>query len=178
MNKIARTAAALSAAAFTVGLAGPANAELFGIDDPNDSPHGSDLFAASVDHRAHKLVIETTHDNLRRAPSSGSGGVVFIDTDSEDPGPEYAFVAGFTEGTDYQLIEVEAFRPETWGEPVEGSYSLDVDYAADTATFVISRGAIGNPDEVRVAIRVSGPAFASRDWLGQAHSFTPWLARG
>ncbi|WP_183093861.1 hypothetical protein [Nocardioides stalactiti] len=178
MKTIATAAAGLAAAALTLTLAGPANAELYGVDDANDSPHGSDLYSAQIDYKERKVVIKTVHDNLRRAPSSGSGGVVFLDTDPEDAGPEYAFVAGYTEGTDYQLIEVDAFRPETWGEPVDGNYDMDVNYADDTVRFEISRAAIDRPDEIRVAIRVSGPSFASRDWLGPEHGFTPWIARG
>jgi hypothetical protein len=178
MNKIVRITAVAAAAALTLGLTGSAHAERYGIDDPSDTPHGSDLLAVDIQNRDHKLVIVTTHDNLRRAPSSGSGGLVFIDTDPEDRGPEFIFAGGFFQGTDYRLIETEGFSRDQWGEPVDGNYSMDVDYARDKVRFEISRPAIGGADDVRIAIKVSGTSHASVDWLGSRRAFTPWIARG
>ncbi|WP_183099435.1 hypothetical protein [Nocardioides pelophilus] len=183
MNKIARIASVAATAALTLGLAGPAHAERYGIDDPSDTPHGSDLLAVDIQNRDHKLIVVTTHDNLRRAPSTGSGGLVYIDTDPENRGPEFVFVAGFYRGTDYQLIETQGFSPEQWGEPVDGNYSMDVDYARDKVRFEISRPAISGADDVRIAIKVSGTrtdgtSRGTVDWLGSRRAFTPWIARG
>ena len=49
--------------------------------------------------------------NLRRDPRTGAGGVVYIDTDAEDRGPELAFVGGYFEGTDYQSPDDRGLRP-------------------------------------------------------------------
>lgn len=78
----------------------------------------------------HKLVVTTTHDNLRRDPKTGSAGSVYIDTDRSDKGPEFVFVGGYYAGTDYQLL-----------------------HTAGTSNGLV-------------------------DWLGEPHSFTPWIARG
>ncbi len=182
--RTASTAAALSAAAaLTLGLAGPAQAERYGIDDPNDSPHGSDLIAVDIDHRARKLVVVTTHDNLRRDPRTGSGGSIFIDTDASDPGPEYVFAAGFTRGTDYALVKTEGFRSGLWGGPVNGDHDMRVDYRDDTVRFVIPRATINRPSEVRIAVKVGGSrsdgtTSGLNDWLGEPRHWTPWIARG
>jgi len=178
MNKIVGIAAAAATAALTLGVTGSAHAERYGIDDPSDTSHGSDLLAVDIQNRDHKLVIVTTHDNLRRAPSSGSGGLVFIDTDPDDRGPEFIFAGGFFQGTDYQLIETEGFHHSQWGRRVDGSYSMDVDYADDEVRVEISRPAIDGADDVRIAIKVSGPSNSTVDWLGSRRAFTPWIARG
>lgn len=175
--------AAVSVAALTLGLAAPANAELYGIDDFGNTGHGSDLRAVQIRNAPKKLVVTTTHENLRKDPKSGSSGAVFIDTDPADRGPEYVFVGGFFVGTDYSLLHTEGFHHSTWGEPVDGTYSMTVDYLAETVTFRMSRAAIGKAGKVRVAVRVSGTrtdgtSNGLTDWLGEPRSFTPWIAKG
>jgi hypothetical protein len=183
-STIATAAVALSAAALTVGLAGAAHAELFAIDDPSDTPHGSDILALQVRNGHEKVVVKTIHDNLRKAPKTGSGGVVYLDTDPGDKGPEFAFVAGYTVGTDYSLVRTEGFGAKNWGKPVmHGDYEMQVNYRKDTVRTTISQAALGNPTEVRVAVRVSGSRSDGTthglvDWVGKPRSFTPWLAQG
>lgn len=181
---IASTAAALSAAALTVGMSGTAHAERYGLDDPQDTYHGSDLRAVDVRNGNENLVVVTTHEGLRRDPRTGSGGAVFISTDPENLGPEYVFVGGFTDGTDYQLIHTEGFAVRKWGKPVEhGDYQMKVDYRSEKVRFVMSRAAIGDADEVRVAVRVGGTrtdgtGHGLTDWLSAPRAFTPWIAKG
>jgi hypothetical protein len=123
------------------------------------------------------------HDNLRRDPSSGSAGSVYIDTDRSDKGPEFVFVGGYFEGTDYLLLHTDGFGHEEWGKPVDGRYRMTVDHRADTVRMAMSRTAVGQPGKVRVGVRVAGTRTdgTSRglvDWLGEPHSFTPWVERG
>lgn len=177
-------AVALSTAALTVGLAGTAHAELYGIDDPQDTSHGSDILALQVRNGAENLNVTTYHTNLRRDPGTGSSGAIFVDTDRHDAGPEYVFVAGYYEGADYRLLETEGFAVKKWGNPVEdGDYLLRVHYATDRAHVRISREALDNPGAVRVAVRASGTrtdgtSHGLLDWVGQRRSFTPWIAQG
>lgn len=174
-------AATLAAAALPLVLAGPAHAERYGIDDPRDTHHGSDVLSMSVRHAGENVAITTTHDGLRRDPATGSGGMFYIDTDRSDRGPEYVLVGGFYEGTDYTLLETEGFGRQQFGDPVEhGDYLMRVDYRAEQVRVRIHRPGIGNPEEVRVAVRVSGTrtdgtSHGLVDWVGKKHGFTPWL---
>ncbi len=183
-TSIASTAVALSAAALTVGLAGTAHAEQYGIDDPRETGHGSDILALQVRNADQNLHVVSYHQNLRKDPATGSGGRVFIDTDSEDRGPEYVFVAGYTQGTDFVLLETEGFKASSWGEPVEqGDYKMVVRYKVDRVHVTLSRHAIGDPTDVRVAMRASGNRSDGTtdglvDWVGEPRSFTPWIAQG
>lgn len=164
-------------AALTLGLAGSAHAAGTQRTDPADLRHGSDLRSVRVANKADDLVVVTTHRDLRRDPSSGSGGSVFIDTDPADAGPEYVVVGGWFEGTDYALLETEGWATSQWREPVEGSYELRINYDTEKVRVRISQEAIGSPDAVRVAVRAAGPN-TRVDWVGAAKSFTPWVARG
>lgn len=178
---IASTAAALSAAALAFGLAGPASADLYGIDDPQDTSHGSDLRAVQVRNADHKVVVTTYHTNLRRDPATGSAGAVYVDTDRGDRGPEFVFVGGYFAGTDYRLLHTEGFGRNKWGDHVDGSYEMKIDYAEDTVRMRMSRAALDRPGKVRIAVRVSGTrtdGTSAVDWLGDPHSFTPWVAKG
>ncbi|HWJ80633.1 MAG TPA: hypothetical protein VNS55_00245 [Nocardioides sp.] len=182
---ITSTAVALSAAALTVGLAGAAHADLYGVDDPQDTFHGSDVLALSVRNGADNVHVTTYHDNLVRKAASGSGEAVYIDTDPGDRGPEYVLAAGLFEGTDYLLSHTEGFGVAKWGKPVaHGDYILHISYRKDRAHAVISRASLGNPDEIRVAVRASGTRTDGThhglvDWVGKDRRFgTPWIAQG
>ena len=156
MRKTTTAFAALSAAAVTIALAGPASAELYGVDDPQDTFHGSDVLALQVRNAQDSVNVTTFHSNLRRDPASGSGGRIYVDTDRNDAGPEYVFVGGFFEGTDYQLLHTEGIAPGKWGNPVaNGDYVMRVRYGKERVRFLMSRAALGNPGAVRVAVRVS-----------------------
>jgi hypothetical protein len=184
MRKTIVAAVALSTAALTLGLAGPAQAELYGIDDPEDTFHGSDIRAVQIRNGQENLNVTTFHSNLRRDPATGSGGRVYVDTNRNDAGPEYVFVAGFTRGTDYQLLRTEGFAADKLGRPVaNGDYIMRVRYGKDRVRFRMSRPALGNPGAVRVSVvasgnRTDGTSHGLVDWVGERRSFTPWIARG
>ena len=183
MRKIIASTAALSAAALTFGLAGPATADLYGIDDPKDSNHGSDLRAVQLRNGDRNVIVTTYHANLRRNPASGSSGAVYVDTDRGNKGPEFVFVGGYFEGTDYALVHTEGFSPKKWGAHVDGSYRMTIDYAKETVRMRMSRKALGKPGKVRIAVRVSGTRSDGTsnglvDWLGEPRSFTPWIKKG
>ena len=181
---IASTAAALSAAALTFAVAGPAHAELYGIDDPRDTHHGSDIRSLSVKNGQENLHVVSIHEGLRRDPATGSGGTVYIDTDRSDHGPEYVVTAGFFRGTDYVLSETEGFGHRQLGDPVEqGDYIMHVDYRDDRVHLKLSRRAIGDATDVRVAMKASGTrtdgtSDGLTDWVGEPRTYTPWVAQG
>ncbi len=184
MRTTIAAAAALSAAALTLGLAGPAAAEQYGVDDGLDTFHGSDILSMSVKHGKENVSVLTRHHGLRPDPKTGSGGTVYFDTDKSDKGPEFAFTGGFTSGTDYVLVETEGFGPKHWGDPVEhGDYIMRINYKKETVRIVVSRAALGEPSKVRVAMRASGnrtdgTSTGLVDWVGKPRSFSPWLAKG
>ena len=184
MRKTTTMTAAIAAATLTlgsVGLTGTANAASIGVKDPRDTHHGSDLRSVQVKHGDHRVAIVTSHTNLRRDPKTGSAGAVYLDTDRSDKGPEFVFVGGYFEGTDYQLLETEGFGHQQWGAPVDGSYEMKINYAKDQVRMRMSRAAIGKPSEVRAAVRVSGTRSDGSgvvDWLREPRSFTMWVARG
>jgi len=181
MNKTLKGAAASAAVALTLGVAAPASAAAIVVEDPVESGHGVDLHSVRVGNGEENLRVVLTHTNLRRDPRTGSSGVVYVDTDPTDKGPEFAFVGGFFEGTDYQLVTTEGFGAKNWGDAVEGSYRMVLDYSEEKTRIRISQEALGDVDEVRVAVRVSGRRTDGTtvvDWLSMPRSFTGWVARG
>ncbi len=140
-----------------------------------------DLRAVHVVNGEKSLRIVLNHANLRRDPRTGSGGVVYIDTDPKDKGPELVFAGGYFRGTDYQLVATEGFGVKNWKAPVEKSYEMTLDYAKEQTRMRISRKALADVGKVRVAIKVAGQRTDGSqivDWLGEPRSFTTWVGRG
>ena len=173
--------AALAIASLTLTQLSPATADGIGVADPQDLDHGVDLRSVVVDHGADDVVVTPTHTNQRPSWRTGSGGAVFIDTDESDAGPEYVFVGGYFDGTDYQLLRTDGFATSTWGKPVRGSYRMRLDYDRERVRMRISRETLGSPEQVRVAVRVAGTrtdgSSTGRDWLGEPRSFTEWVTQ-
>jgi hypothetical protein len=183
MRKTITGTAVLSAAALTLGLAGPAHADSIGVKDPRDTAHGVDLRAVQLKNGDNNIVVTTHHTNLRPSPATGSAGAIYIDTDRSDKGPEFVFVGGFYEGTDYQLLHTEGFGHKNWGAPANGYYEMRVNYDKDQVRMRMSRATLDNPGDVRVAVRVSGTRTDGSstglvDWLGDPRSYTMWVEKG
>lgn len=182
MHKSITTVAALSVAALTLGVTGTANADSIGVSDPKETNVGADLRAVVVDNLDRNVFVRTSHTNLRRDFRSGASGAVYIDTNRNDPGPEFVFVGGYYEGTDYRLLRTEGFGHRNWGREVRtGTYRMTIDYDRERVRMRMSRAALGNPGKVRVAVTVSGTradGSTMTDWLGERRSFTQWVAKG
>ena len=180
MRRTILGAATLSVAALALTQL-PATADSIGVSDEQDLGHGVDLRSVEVQHGGRNVVVTTTHTDLVESYTSGSSGAVFLDTDPTDPGPEFVLLGGYFVGTDYNLVSTDGFSRSAVGEPVEGSYRMKVDYDTDQVRMRISREALGNPDEVRVAVRVAGTRPNGKntrtDWLGEPRSFTDWVAQ-
>ena len=174
------TGVAVAAAALTLGLTTTASAESLGDKDPADIGHGVDLRSVHVENTDTFVRVSLTHTNLRRSPTTGAGGAVYLDTDPDDAGPELVFVGGYFEGTDYQLLETEGFGPDKWGETVDGFWQMRLNYKKDRTVMRMSRDAVG-ADDLRVAVKVAGSRTDGTtvvDWLDKPRSFTPWVERG
>ena len=184
MNETTRTTvsvAALALAALILAPLAPAGVDAIGVRDAQDLDHGVDLRSVEVRHGARNLVVTTTHADLKESFRSGSSGVVLLDTDPTDTGPEYVFVGGYFVGTDYALLRTDGFANKLWGEPVEGSYRMGVDYDAEQVRMRMSRETLGSPEQVRVAVRVAGSrtdgSTTRFDWLVGPRVFTDWVAQ-
>ena len=86
-------AATLAVATLALAQIPAAHADGIGVSDPKDLGHGVDLRSVEVEHRTGNVVVTTTHTDLRPSFRTGSSGSVFLDTDPDDRGPEYLFVA-------------------------------------------------------------------------------------
>jgi hypothetical protein len=184
MTKIAaRTAAAvatLAAAvtALTLTPAGAYAASATFVDRTGDIRPGVDIRSVAVHNGPETVKVVLTHKNLVRHPRGGAGGTIWIDVDPEDAGPEYAFVAGLFEGTDYTLLSVEGWSLRRNTERLDCDYSMRLNYAEDKSVVRMARGCYGNQDRLRFEVRTSGrraDGSEATDWLGRMHQFTRWV---
>lgn len=180
-GSLATTLATTVAATVSLALAAPALAATAVTPDAaGDVASDVDLLSVKVGHGEENLRVTLTHKNLKKSPKLGMSGLIYLDTDRSDAGPELVLAGGFFDGTDYQLLETEGFAMKTFGDPVSGDYSLRMKYGLEQVRLRISRGVLGeDTDEVRVAVKVAAvdgdqPVV---DWLGKPRSWTPWVAR-
>jgi hypothetical protein len=173
---------ALAASALTLGVlamsAAPASADTRHFADASgDMTTGQEVHPGDIEdvvvRNAHRLHVSVSHADL--APDAVTGAQLFIDTDAERRGPELVLSAGLYDGTDYQLNRARRWAPV--GGPLACSYQVELHYGTDRSEFTIGRGCLGAADEVRVALRVSGPGSEAVDWLTDRRTFTPAIAR-
>ena len=110
---------------------------------------------------------------MNGSPVSSAGATLFLDTDRDDPGPEYALATGLSSGTDYALLRVEGWRSPGEG-PLTCQYDLELKYRADVVSGWIRRGCLGKPETVRAAVKMVDTADAShpvRDWAPATRKF-------
>ncbi len=176
----AGVAAALSALALGT-VAVPAHAAERTIEDGrNDVSHGVDLRSVKLVNEKNVRVV-VRHKNLVRSPQSGAGMTVWLDTDRSRRGPEYAFVGGLFEGTDYALLRTNGWDTSQGRRVHAGTYEMKLDYAKDVTRIRISRAALGRPGEVRLSVRAGGQQEDGEqvtDWLRSRRHLTAWVARG
>ena len=184
MNKLGSTVTAVIGAAVGTALVATTGSAIAATstfqDAQGDMAHGADILSAKVVNEKNVRVVLQVED-LVRSYKSGAGVTVYLDTDPADAGPEFAFLAGMFEGTDYGLVRTEGWKVGNHPQVVRGFHIMKLDYENDVARFRMTRGALDNPGKVRVAIKTSGEQNDGdivRDWLQGRRDFTSWVKRG
>jgi hypothetical protein len=174
-------AASLVAAAVFAGAAA-ADTAVFS-DARGDLDHGADIHRVRVVNTAQAVRVKVTHDDLVRSFRSGSSIRVYLDTDRSRSGPEFGFVGGTFQGSDYALVRSNGWK--LGRRIVRTPHELTLDYAKDVAHIRIERGGRFDPGGVRVAVKTGGEmtpdgkgATTAVDWLGDRRELTPWVRRG
>ncbi len=134
--------------------------------------HPGDIEAVTVRHET-RLRVTVRHEDLQ--PHAHMGATLFIDTKTDRPGPELVLFAGLSAGTDYIIKRAHKWEPA--GDPLTCFHRVGLDYVKEKSTFVVGRACLGDVDEVRVALRVSGPSRKAVDWLRARRAFTPGVSR-
>ena len=176
----ARTGSLATAAALTLGTLGaaaPAQADTTGFRDGRAMVNKVDIWRVRVVNE--KMVrVKIRHDDI--TPQGSRGGSVFIDTVRSAPGPEFVFLAGLSEGTDYQIVRMENWKRK--GGPMSCNIDLDLNYRTDVSHFKMTRECLDRPGRIRVAVKVGAERGRTgtwaTDWLHGRRELTRWVARG
>jgi len=172
----------LGALLLLAASAGPASAERLGLDDPADVGGASlsDILAVSAVHSQKKLVVRVDVDELKPTSQAGPSSLaVFVDTDPGAKGPEFRLATGLQEGSDYQLVRMEGWKPV--GEALSCSHDVKLGFQGDRIRTRIARGCLGNPDSVRIGVKMTDLYDASHpvvDWLGKRRYLSIPIAKG
>ena len=183
MKKLSRAARILAAAGLTLGLLGlaaPAHAEKYSIDDPADASGSlNDIYGLTYNHGEENVRFVIRVADLRRV--SNAGATLYLDTKPDNKGPEYALGTGLSSGTDYALFRVEGWRDHGSGNPKSCDYQLRLRYKLDKVVGTISRACLKNPATVAAAVKMGDFHDASHpihDWAPAKKQFGLAVAAG
>jgi hypothetical protein len=175
-----RAAIALAAAATAVLTSvAPASAETVSADDGADATASlTDMRKVRITHGTDRVTVRITYTDLRRRGAAHQA--VYLDKNPDRRGPELALFTPLFSGSDYALVRMRKWKVTSDG-PISCDYSVDLRWRRDVALVEIDRGCLGDPDELRVALRMRDLYDGSHpvtDWLGDRREFTDWLASG
>lgn len=180
MTTTTRALVPLATAALVAGLtAAPAAAERVSYADPADTGGASlnDLRRVSVDHTPERAVVRVEVEDLRRRSEAGPAGLTIrLDTRTDRRGPEFRLSTGMYAGTDYQLQRMRRGKPV--GDPVTCAHRVRLDFAGDRVVLRAGAGCLGDPDRIRVGVKMTDLYDGSHpvtDWLGEPGSWTGWV---
>ena len=170
--------AATALAAMAALAAAPAQAESYGIDDPADASGSlSDVTSLTARHGSERIAVTVRFEELVR--SSAAGISVFLDTDRSERGADYVLSSGLGDGTDYVLSEADGWRGTR--ARVDCSYKARPKWRRDVFRAVIDRDCLGDPDEVRVSVKVVDPTDGERrvvDWVPRQRRWSTSISSG
>ena len=177
----ARLLALAATTALLATVAAPAAAETARVRDGADTMASlQDIRQVKVAHAPRNVSVATSFTDLRRRSEAGPAGLtVFLDSNPDRPGPERAVVSGLQAGTDYQLVRVRNWR--LVGDPLACDHRVELDFRRNVAHVRVARGCLGNPAQVRVAVRMVDEYDGSHrvtDWMKGRRLSTRWLDRG
>lgn len=180
LTRRTRSAVALAAAATAVLVSvAPASAETFRTDDGADATASlTDMRQVRITHGTEQVTVRIAYPNLKKQGQATQA--VYLDKNPDRRGPEFALLTPLFSGSDYALVRMRKWKV-TGDGPISCDYSVDLRWRRDVVVVEIDRECLGNPDEVRVALRMRDDHDASHpitDWLGDRREFTDWLVAG
>ena len=180
MKQIRRTAALVLAIACAAALASTsAYAEETVVNDGADATASlTDIRRVRVDHGDEQLTVRVSFPDLRRSADAGLN--IFVDKNPQRRGPEFVLATPLFSGSDYALLRMRRWKLVD-GARVECDHVVTLKWKRDVLVFTAERGCFGDPDELRVGIRMrdaADPSHPVTDWLIDRRAFTDWLSAG
>ena len=180
MNQIRRSVTLVLAAACTAVLvATPAHAEVTVVNDGADATASlTDIRRVRVDHGGEQLKVRVNFPDLRKNANAGLN--VYVDKNAQRRGPEFGLATPLFSGSDYALLRMKRWKFVGNGR-VECDYDVTLKWKRDVLVFTADRGCFGDPDELRVGMRMrdaADPSHPVTDWLIGRRKFTDWLSAG
>lgn len=182
MNRTRRTRAAIAvAAAATVVITGvaPASAETVKADDGADATASlTDMRKIRITHGTENVTVRIGYPNLKKRGNAVQS--VYLDKNPNRRGPEFGLFTPLFSGSDYALLRMRKWKVTSDG-PISCSYNVDLRWRRDVVVIEIDRACLGEPDDLRVGLRMRDLADGSHpvtDWFGERREFTDWLVSG
>ena len=172
------TAVAMAVAVVLTPLAA-AHAEQVVVNDGADATGSlNDIRKVRVDHRDAELSVRVNVPDLRKQASAGL--TIYIDKRADRRGPEFVIGVPLFSGADYALWRMKKWK-YAGDTPLSCDYDVRLRWKRDVMIFTADRGCFGDPDRLRVGMRMVDTQDSShpiRDWMIGRREFTRWLGAG
>jgi hypothetical protein len=147
-------------------------------DGANATASLTDIRKVRVDHGDDQLKVRVNFPDLRKKANAGLN--IFIDKNLQRRGPEFGLATPLFSGSDYALLRMRRWKFVDGGR-VECDYGVTLKWKRDVLVFTADRGCFGDPDELRVGMRMldsADPSHPVTDWLIGRRKFTELLSAG
>lgn len=138
----------------------------------------TDIRRVRVDHGTEQLKVRVNFPDLRKKAAAGL--TIYVDRNPRRRGPEFGLATPLFSGSDYALLRMKRWKFIGTG-PVECPYDVAFKWKRDVLVFTADRECFGDPDELRVGMRMrdqADPSHPVTDWLIGRRKFTDWLSAG
>lgn len=166
---VRNAAVTLGAALALAGATTGAQADTRSFSDPKPN-----LTKVTVNHSSKTVKITAKTGSFRL----GSYFTVYLDTDRDNPGPEYRNDI-YPNSEVSPLKRVEKFGAKGYPVKCDGLRATADVYGPKEVSLTVPRSCVGKPSKVRVSVRgyydVKGPNVV--DWIPGKKKFTGWVHR-
>lgn len=157
----------------------PAYADVAVVRDGADATASlTDIRKVRVDHGDDELKVRVNFPDLRKKADAGLN--VYVDRNPQRRGPELGLATPLFSGSDYALLRMKRWK-FVGTRRVDCDYDVRLKWKRDVLVFTADRDCFGDPDELRVAVRMrdyADPSHPVVDWMIGRREFTDWLGAG
>ena len=142
------------------------------------APALNDIRKVRIDRGETELSVRVNVPDLRKQASAGLS--ICLDKRADRGGPEFVIGVPLFSGADYALWRMKKWK-YAGDTPLSCDYDVRLRWKRDVMIFTADRGCFGDPDRLRVGMRMVDTQDSShpiRDWMIGRREFSSWLTAG
>ena len=169
MRPLVVATAVLASAAFLLGPAPSATADIETFKDGHTTDGPMDIHRVTVANRK-RLQVRIKIQELEKKTGRSAG--VWLDTDPEHQGPDFFIGSGLYQ-SDWQITRTEGWKLK--GDPLSCPVDQRLRYVDEVISWTVGEKCLGSYDTVRVSAQTSDEDV--NDYSPDRHKWHGWVDR-